>query len=62
MELWSGQVNRVQMVQTAPLAKATRELVLEATQRLALPAKATQRVERRQVSENQRARANLGLR
>ena len=43
MESWPGQEKRVQMVQTAPLAEATRELAFEATQPFQLPAKQTQR-------------------
>jgi len=59
MESWPGQEKRVQMVQTAPLAEATRELVFEATQPFEAakrtqrePAlKASQLAEPRQVSE-----------
>jgi hypothetical protein len=43
MESWPGQEKRVQMVQTAPQAEATRELAFEATQPFELPAKQTQR-------------------
>ncbi len=43
MESWPGQENWVQMMLTATLAEATRELVFEATQPFELPAKQTQR-------------------
>jgi hypothetical protein len=53
MESWPGQEKRVQMVLTAPLAEATREPVLEATQPFELPAKRTQR--QRTLKASQRA-------
>ena len=58
----------MQMVQTAPLAEATRELVFEATQPFELPAKQTQReralmasqlAEPRQVSAKRPEQAKL---
>jgi len=68
MESWPGQEKRAQMVQTAPLAEATRELVFEATQPFELPAKQTQReralmasrlAEPRQVSAKRPEQAKL---
>ena len=63
MESWPGQEKRAQMVQTAPLAEATRELVLKARQRFELAAKRTQQEQAlmasqpigpRRISENRR--------
>jgi hypothetical protein len=61
MESWSAEVKWMEMVLSASLAKTTWELVLEATQRVELAARQTQRERalkasqlagRHQVSEN----------